>query len=60
MSLDLLRNDIVSLWFWGYRGDWRIELQAPVVWLTDHCTRPPRIESAQGVDAYSIDAKCSL
>ena len=26
----LLRNDIVSLWFWGYRGDWRIELQAPV------------------------------
>ena len=26
-----LRNDIVSFWFWGFRGDWRIELQAPVV-----------------------------
>ena len=25
-----LRNDIVSFWFWGYRGDWMIELQAPV------------------------------
>ena len=27
-----LRNDIVSFWFWGYRGDLRIELQAPVNW----------------------------
>ena len=27
-----LRNDIVSFWFWGYRGDLRIELQAPVIW----------------------------
>ena len=26
-----LRNDIVSFWFWGYRGDIRIELQAPLV-----------------------------
>ena len=26
-----LSNDIVNFWFWGYRGDWRIELQAPVV-----------------------------
>ena len=25
-----LRSDIVSFWFWGYRGDWMIELQAPV------------------------------
>ena len=25
-----LRSDIVSLCFWGYRGDLRIELQAPV------------------------------
>ena len=25
-----LRNDIVSFRFWGYRGDLRIELQAPV------------------------------
>ena len=32
MSLrnDIGSNDIVSFWFWGYRGDWRIELQAPV------------------------------
>ena len=30
-SWSLLRNDIVSFWFWGYRGDWRIELQAPVI-----------------------------
>ena len=29
-----LRNDIVSFWFWGYRGDLRIELQAPVVKIT--------------------------
>ena len=21
----------MSLWFWGYKGDWRIELQAPVI-----------------------------
>ena len=26
-----LRSDIVSFWFWGYRGYLRIELQAPVV-----------------------------
>ena len=29
--MSLRSNDIVSFWFWGYRGDWRIELQAPVV-----------------------------
>ena len=29
-----LRNDIVSFWFWGYRGDLRIELQAPVAYLS--------------------------
>ena len=29
-----LRSDIVSFWFWGYRGDLRIELQAPVILLT--------------------------
>ena len=28
-----LRNDIVSFWFWGYRGNLRTELQAPVVHL---------------------------
>ena len=27
-----LRSDIVSFWFWGYRGDLRIELQAPVLY----------------------------
>ena len=26
-----LRNEIVSFWFWGYRGDLRIKLQAPKV-----------------------------
>ena len=25
-----VRNDIVSFWFWGYMGDLRIELLAPV------------------------------
>ena len=35
-----LRNDIVSLWFWGYRGDWRIELQAPVLYLSLHNSKP--------------------
>ena len=25
-----LRSDIISFWFWGYRGDLRIELQAHV------------------------------
>ena len=30
--MSLLRNDIVSFWFWGYRGYLRTELQAPVVW----------------------------
>ena len=29
-SWSLLRNDIVSFWFCGYRGGLRIELQAPV------------------------------
>ena len=33
MTWSLLRNDIVSFWFWGYRGDLRIELQAPVIIL---------------------------
>ena len=28
-----LRSDIVSFWFWGYRGDIKTELQAPVVLL---------------------------
>ena len=27
-----LRNDIVSFWFLGYRGDIRTEFQAPVIW----------------------------
>ena len=27
-----LRSDIVSFGFWGYRGDIKTELQAPVVW----------------------------
>ena len=27
-----LRSDIVSFWFCGYRGDIKIELQAPVLW----------------------------
>ena len=31
----LLRNDIVSFWFWGYSGDLRIELQAPVLNSTE-------------------------
>ena len=26
-----LRNDSVGFWFWGYRDDLRIELQAPVI-----------------------------
>ena len=26
-----LRNDIVSFWLWGYRGNLRTELQAPVL-----------------------------
>ena len=30
-SIMSLRSDIVSFWFWGYRGVWRIELQAPVI-----------------------------
>ena len=29
-----LRNDIVSFWFWGYRGHLRTELQAPVLSLS--------------------------
>ena len=29
-----LRNDIVSFWFWGYMGNLRTELQAPVVHTT--------------------------
>ena len=28
-----LRSDIVSFWFWGYRGNLRTELQAPVAQL---------------------------
>ena len=30
LIMSLRSNDIVSFWFWGYRGDLRIELQAPV------------------------------
>ena len=36
-----LRSDIVSFWFWGYMGDLRIELQAPVdiyTWITSFDT----------------------
>ena len=29
-----LRNDIVSFWFWGYKGDIGIDLQAPLVQLS--------------------------
>ena len=29
--MSLLRNDTVSFWFWGYIGDIRTQLQAPVV-----------------------------
>ena len=31
--MSLLRNDIVRFWFWGYRGEIKTELQAPVVYL---------------------------
>ena len=26
-----LRNDIVSFWFWGYRGEIKTELQSPLM-----------------------------
>ena len=42
-SWSLLRNDIVSFWFWGYRGDLRIELQAPVVTQPHKCNRTSSI-----------------
>ena len=33
LKISWLRNDIVRFWFWGYRGEIKTELPAPVVWL---------------------------
>ena len=41
-----LRNDIVSFVFLGYRGDLRIELQAPVIYFT-------RIPNSPGATSWS-------